>query len=225
MVLRFLRSQDRERLDRVETKVQTMIGHCRKEFDLAMSALMGEVDADSVNDELRSTDHKVNLLEREVRRELAVHASVFGGIHTPAILLYMSIVKDIERVGDYAKNLLDLAIDGADFSRVPDVEQWRQLASEVSQFIEEAGDVFRRRDEASARGMLTRGGQLLDVFDDAVTELVRAEDPGAQAVARALAHRYLKRVAAHLMNLLSAVIMPLDSIDFFYEDPEDRVDR
>jgi hypothetical protein len=29
-------------------------------------------------------------------------------------------------------------------------------------------------------------------------------------------------VVAHLMNVLSAVIMPLDQLDYFDEDPEDR---
>jgi phosphate uptake regulator len=225
MVLRFLRGQDRERLDRVEAKVQRMIAYDRDEFDLAMSGLLGKVVAAEVNDELRSTDQKVNQLEREIRRELAVHASVFGGIDTPAVLVYMSIVKDIERVGDYAKNLLDLAIDGADFSTVPTADLWTQLAAEISQYIVDSGDTFRTRDVERARRLLTRGGQLLDIFDERVTALVREPDPGPQAVARALAHRYLKRVVAHLMNLLSAVTMPLDSIDFFYEDPEDRVDR
>jgi phosphate uptake regulator len=225
MVLKFLRSQDRERLDRVEAKLQLMIGHDRHQFDLCMAALLGEVVAEEVNDELRSTDQKVNQLEREIRRELAVHASVFGGIHTPAVLLYMSIVKDVERVGDYTKNLLDLALDGTNFTRVPDTGEWVELRQEISRYIVESGETFRDRDGSRARGLLTRGSQLLDVFDERVTQLVRAADPGPQAVARALAHRYLKRVVAHLMNLLSAVIMPLHSIDFFYEDPEDRVDR
>jgi phosphate uptake regulator len=225
MVLKFLRGQDSDRLDRIEAKVQIMIGHVRNQFELAMASLLGEVVAREVNDELRSTDQKVNGLEREIRRELAVHASVMGGIHTPAILLYMSIVKDIERIGDYAKNILDLALDDANFADVPDVEMWRSLWTEVSQYITDAGATFRARDGQRARTLLTRGSQLLDQFDNGVTELVRAEEPGAQAVARALAHRYLKRVVAHLMNLLSAVIMPLDSIDYFYEDPEDRVDR
>lgn len=225
MVLKFLRGQDRERLDRIEAQVQMMIGYDRHEFDLAMSGLMGDVEAASVNEELRSTDQKVNRLEREIRRDLAIHASVFGGIDTPAVLLYMSIVKDVERVGDYAKNLLDLALDGANFSQVTDADDWRALGTEISQYIADSGAVFKTREGERARRMLTRGGQLLDSFDEGVSGLVQAEDPGVQAVARALAYRYLKRVVAHLMNLLSAVIMPLDSIDFFYEDPEDRVDR
>jgi hypothetical protein len=41
-------------------------------------------------------------------------------------------------------------------------------------------------------------------------------------VARALLHRYVKRVVAHLMNVLSAVVMPVDRLDCFDEDPEDR---
>lgn len=225
MVLKFLRGQDRERLDRIEVKVQTMLELDRYQFDLAMSALLGRVVAADVNDDLRSTDQKVNQLEREIRRELAVHASVSGGIHTPAVLVYMSIVKDIERIGDYAKNLLDLALDGATFTDVPDTDEWERLATEVSQYITDAGDSFQARDADRARRLLTHGSDLLDIFDDRVTLLVRGEDAGAQAVARALAHRYLKRVVAHLMNLLSAVIMPLHSIDYFYEDPEDRVDR
>lgn len=225
MVLKFLRGQDRERLDRIEAKVQRMIEHDRYEFDLAMSALMGDVVAADVNDDLRSTDQKVNKLEREIRRELAVHASVFGEMQTPAVLVYMSIVKDMERVGDYAKNLLDLALDGATFADVDDAAEWRRLATEISRYITDAGDAFLARDGQRARQLLTRGSDLLDVFDDGVTALVRADDTGPQAVARALAFRYLKRVVAHLMNMLSAVIMPLHSIDFFYEDPEDRVDR
>ena len=39
---------------------------------------------------------------------------------------------------------------------------------------------------------------------------------------RALAHRYLKRVVAHLMNLMSSVFMPIDKLDHFDVDPEDR---
>jgi phosphate uptake regulator len=225
MVLKFLRGQDRERLDRIEARVQVMNQLARYEFDLAMSALLGEVVAQDVNDDLRSTDQKVNALEREIRRELAVHASVFGGIDTPAVLLYMSIVKDIERIGDYAKNLLDLALDGASFADLPETGHWRQLAEEISRYIEDAAATFQARDTSRARALLTRGSKLLDVFDGGVTALVRGEDTGGQAVARALAYRYVKRVVAHLMNVLSAVIMPLDRIDFFYEDPEDRVDR
>lgn len=222
MPFKFLRGQGTERMDRIESKVQDMLRLDRHEFDLAMSALFGEVVAAEVNDELRSTDQKVNALEREIRRELVVHVSVYGGVDTPNVLIYMSIVKDIERLGDYGKNLLDLALDGANFSKVDDVEEWRRLTAETSSYISDVGTAFLKRDVEASRRLLTHGDNLLDHFDDSVSALVRGDDAGPQPVARALAHRYMKRVVAHLMNILSAVTMPIDKLDFFDEDPEDR---
>jgi phosphate uptake regulator len=212
-------------LEGIESKVQTMLAHDKYEFELAMAALMGDRVAAEVNDDLRATDQKVNRLEREIRRELMVHSSVVGGIDTSAVLVYMSIVKDIERIGDYAKNLLDLARDGANFSQVPDRDEWRRFASEISRYIVEAGAAFRARDAGRCRTLIAHGDSLLDHFDDRVSALVRGDDAEVQAVARALALRYLKRVVAHIMNLLSAVVMPFDRIDYFSEDPEDRSGR
>lgn len=222
MVFRFFGGKGSERLEAIEGKVQEMLKHDRHEFDLAMDALLGRTPPESVNDELRRTDRKVNRLEREIRRELVVHASVFGGIDTPAVLVYMSVVKDMERVGDYAKNLLDLALDGADFSNAPDADEWARLTAELGQLIDDAAGAFKLRNAARSRELLERGDELLNLFDERVTALIKEESQGPQAVPRALAHRYLKRVVAHLMNLLSAVTMPVDKIDYFDEDPEDR---
>ncbi|CAN5708238.1 phosphate signaling complex protein PhoU [soil metagenome] len=222
MAFRFLMGRGSEPLERIEAKVQSMLEHDREEFDLAMSALLGEVVASEVNSKLRSTDQKVNQLEREIRRELVIHASVLGRIETPAVLVFMSIVKDIERIGDYAKNLLDLGLDGADFSREPDADEWRDLTRRISQYMSDVGTAFAARDGERARPLLNTGGDMLGLFDDRVSALVRGEADGHQMVARALAFRYLKRVVAHLMNVLSAVVMPVDRLDYFDEDPEDR---
>jgi phosphate uptake regulator len=223
MVFNFLRrSRVTERLDSVEEKVQAMFRHDRHEFDLAVSALLGEAVASGVRGELRAADQQVNQLEREIRRELLVHASVFGGIDSPSVLVYMSIVKDIERVGDYAKNLLDLAMDGARFGELPEGAEWHRVAADVAQMIDDTGAAFRSRDGDRCRALRARGDALLHRCDQEVSALIRRDDPGAQAVARALAWRYIKRVVAHLMNVLSAVIMPLDRLDYFDEDPEDR---
>ena len=82
--------------------------------------------------------------------------------------------------------------------------------------------VLRRRLQNRIRRGGVGGDRLLDHFDERVSALLKEDPPSAQAVARALAHRYLKRVVAHLMNVLSAVIMPLDRLDYYDEDPEDR---
>lgn len=225
MVFRIFRSGGHERLERIEEKLLRMLADDRKAFDLAMSALLGDVDPHEVNSEIRTTDYRVNQAEREIRRELVVHASVAGAIETPAILIYMSIVKDIERVGDYAKNLVDLALDGANFSDGPDLDEWRDVSNRLSEYIASTAQVFGDRDQARVRDLLTEGDDLLTRFDDAVSAMVSGEDQRKYAVARALALRYLKRVLAHLMNVLTSVVMPVHLLDYFDEDPEDRDDR
>ena len=222
MAFKFRREGDSERLDRIEATLQRMIVDDLHAFELAMSALLGERSPHEVGAELRATDHGVNTAEREIRRELVVHASVLGAIDTPAILVYMSIVKDIERIGDYAKNLYDLAADGVDLSTGMHTGEITSLAQDVPAFLEAAAETFRDRDDERAKSLLREGDVLLDRFDARVSELVREEHPDHQAVAVALTHRYLKRIVAHGMNVLSAVVMPVDRLDYFDEDPEDR---
>jgi phosphate uptake regulator len=222
MVFNFRRDGDAERLDRIEDVLQEMITDDLHAFDLAMSALLGQTSPHEIGAELRATDHRVNASERDIRRELVVHASVHGAIDTPAILIYMSIVKDIERIGDYAKNLFDLAADGVDLSTGMYTGEITKLAGEVPAFLTAAAAAFADRGVERSKELLRQGDDLLDRFDDRVSALVKEEHPDRQAVAVALTHRYLKRIVAHGMNVLSAVVMPVDRLDYFDEDPEDR---
>ncbi len=220
MAFGFKRSTSRDdRLDNIEEIIQRMLADDRIVFDLAMSILLDGVDWKTVKREIKATDQRVNDGEREIRRDLVIHASVVGAIDTPAILVYMSIVKDIERIGDYGKNLRDLGKDGVDLSEFP---AWHELRDEVSQMIADTAETFAARDQERATALLVRGDELLDQFDAAVSTLVRGEDDRPHAVGRALAARYLKRIVAHLTNVLSAVVMPIDRLDYFDEDPEDR---
>ena len=222
MAFKFRRDGDADRLDRIEVTLQRMITDDLHSLDLAMSALLGQTSPHEVGAELRATDHRVNESERDIRRELVIHASVHGAIDTPAILVYMSIVKDIERIGDYAKNLFDLAADGIDLSTGLYAGELSQLAQQVPVFIQDSAKAFAERDATESKRLLQAGDVLLDNFDTRVSELVKEEHPDRHAVAVALAHRYLKRVVAHAMNVLSSVVMPVDRLDYFDEDPEDR---
>jgi phosphate uptake regulator len=132
----------------------------------------------------------------------------------------MSIVKDVERIGDYAKNLLDLAVDGGPLT--DEAGDIRAVTTQVGELLEQATLAFRDRDVVRATALLTDGDELQSTFDRHVSALVRSTEPEADAVAVALTYRYLKRIVAHLMNLLSSVVLPVDHLDHFDEDPEDR---
>lgn len=208
-----------DRLDTIEQTVAEMLENVLQAYTLAVAALLGETTHALVRDDVRRTDFQVNEGERAIRRDLVVHASIAGGREGPGLLVYMSVVKDIERVGDYAKNLLDLARDGANLGSH---DGWRDTFNDVATVIKDTHEVFAKRDVERARGMLIAGDVMLDDFDEGVSKLVSSTDGLGFAVARALAYRYLKRIVAHLMNVLSSVVMPLDQLDYFDENPEDR---
>ncbi|MDX1658391.1 MAG: PhoU domain-containing protein [Nitriliruptorales bacterium] len=222
MVLKFFRSESTDRLEEIETRLISMLSDDRHSFDVASSALLAGADPDIVGPDLRETDHRVNEAEQMVRRELVVHASVHGSVDVPAVLVYMSIVKDIERIGDYAKNIYDIAADGADLSVDDDHDDLLALRDEISRSIGEVADVFGRRDSDRAREIIGRCDELQDDLDDLVSALVTSDAVASYAVPRALFFRHCKRVVAHLMNVLTSIVMPVDQLDYFDEDPEDR---
>jgi phosphate uptake regulator len=222
MILGLSRREDAARLERIDATFQRMFTDDRHAFDLAMSALVGGASPGTVGDDLRTTDRQVNEAEREIRRELVVHASVYGGFTTPEVLVYMSIVKDVERIGDYAKNLFDIAADGIVLDQGELMNEVLSLRSRLSRMITDVAEVFEQRDGARAREMFREGDALQDDFDERVSALVTGRIGEPYAVAYALTYRYLKRIVAHLMNVLSAVVMPIDRLDFFDADPEDR---
>lgn len=222
MVLSFFRNRG-DGLENVERLIQQMLADDRHSFDAAASALIGGADPETVGPNLRETDHRVNAAEREVRRELVVHASVQGGgVDLPATLVYMSIVKDIERIGDYAKNIYDLAAEGVDFSGAEDLPSLVSHRDRVSSLISEVSQVFAERNTERARALINEGDRFLDEYDDLVNGLVHSPEPSHHGVPRALFYRHLKRIVAHLLNVLSAVIMPVDQLDYFDEDHAGR---
>ena len=56
-------------------------------------------------------DQEINAFEREVRRKIMTHLSISGTKDLGSGLILVSVVVDIERIGDYTKNIYDLACE------------------------------------------------------------------------------------------------------------------
>ena len=220
MVMSFFRS-DEGGISQIESQVQRMIADARHTFDLAMNAVTGGA-VETVADEVRRTDRQINVTEIEIRRELLVHISVHGTADAGEMLVFMNMIKDLERIGDYNKNIFDLALEGVSFSGAEDLEQILGFRDELSSRIALMGEILDTRDEDRARAYIERSDQLRREFDGLVNELVHATAPALVAVPRALLYRFLKRVAAHCANVVTAVVMPVDRLDYFDEDDDPR---
>ena len=221
MVMSFFRRPEDSGLENIESQVQRMVNDARHTFDLALSAVTGGA-VETVADEIRETDRQINATEVEIRRALLVHASVHGGIDTPEVLAFMNMIKDLERIGDYNKNIFDLAEEGVSFTESPEIETILSLRDEVSSRISLMGEILSMRDEERARTYIERGDEMRKDFDRRVNELLHSTEEAVTAVPRALLFRFLKRVSAHSSNVVSAVVMPVDQLDYYDESEDTR---
>ena len=223
MVFEFFRGGADTQLEGIEGQIIQMLLDCRHTFDLAASALVGGADPATIGPRIAEVDTGVNRAERAVRKELVVHTSVRGaGADYPLVLGFMSIVKDAERVGDYAKNIWDLSNAGIDLSAAEDIDRLTRFRDRTSQAIGETARIFRSREQTAAHELIQRLDEELDEYDAAVAEMLESTGEARPAVARALYFRHLKRISAHLMNVLSSLVMPVHRLDFYDEKKADR---
>jgi len=169
--------------------------------------------------ELYKRDVKVNKLERSIRKRVIAHLSLSGNRNDiPYCLLLMSLVKDVERIGDYAKNLAE--VRGIQPAGLPDDEltaELKQICEGVESAFKVTGEVFSRSDRDSAVSLIEDGRDHAHRSDLLLTRIADANHDSRTTTALVLATRYYKRIGGHLLNILSAVVMPLHKLDYFDE--------
>ena len=168
---------------------------------------------------LYQKDREVNKLQRTIRKKVVAHMSVAGNrTDVPYCLLLMSLVKDVERLGDYAKNLSEV-ID-LRHSVLPDDEITSELG-EIRSGVESAYqlslDVFTTSNSERAIELIAQGRDLAHRCDALLGKISRSQYDAASTTAAVLATRYYKRIDSHVLNILSAVVMPLHKVDYFDE--------
>ncbi|MCL7970792.1 MAG: hypothetical protein M8866_01715 [marine benthic group bacterium] len=164
-------------------------------------------------------DVKVNKLERKIRKQVIAHLSLASErASVPYCLLLMSLVKDVERIGDYAKNLSE----ARDYhpSALPEDEimhEMREIAGEIEASFAEIADVFETSDHERAVELIREGRDLTRRCDGVVGRVARSEYDASTATSVVMGARFYKRIAAHVLNILSSVVMPLHKLDYYDE--------
>ena len=164
-------------------------------------------------------DVKVNKLERKIRKQVIAHLSVAGNAaDVPYSLLLMSLVKDVERIGDYAKNLAEtLDVSGAILPDDDTVAELKEICNGVEGVFEAVAEVFARSDEEEAVELIRQGRDMSHRCDALIDRIAKSDYDAATTVAVTMGTRFYKRIGAHLLNILSGVVMPLHKLDYYDE--------
>jgi phosphate uptake regulator len=165
-------------------------------------------------------DVKVNELQRQIRKQVIAHLSLSGNnLSLPYCLLLISLVKDVERIGDYAKNLSEIC----EFfpGPLPDddmVAELREIRHGVETAFAAVAEVFDESDHETALGLIHQGQALARRCDVLVAKTATSTYNASTAAAVVLATRHYKRIGGHVLNILSSVVMPLHKVDYYDED-------
>ncbi len=222
MLLDFLRRTSSEGgLDHVVARSVAMLGDARHSFDLASLALLTDTDPADVEDDVRATDVRINDGENELRAELVVHVSVQGSADIGTVLGFVLLLKKIERIGDQAKNILDLALNGVSLAGFPEAAGLRDERQAISTLFGEAADLLgdpATTDEAVA-AFDRRAREVTDALQERIDGYMDSDRPGREVVPLAIYDRYVRRTVANLAGVVRTSVEPLDL--GAEDDPED----
>ena len=187
-------------------------------YDASVEALRRS-DTAEVKFDIYDADKGVNRSERGVRKKVMTHLVVSGGTNLASGLSLVSVVIDIERIGDYTKNIYDLAVHHPlRLEGGPVEENLQKVEALVSSDFKSMIEVFKDRDEEKARLIMNN---YKDGLSDACEEISNSILTGtvtdlnsSDATAVSLYARFLKRIASHSRNIVTSVVNPFHRIGY-----------
>ena len=181
--------------------------------EAAFAALM---DGTVPNQDLYELDRKINEDEIEVRRMVLEHLAANPKGDLSAGVVLISTIIDIERVGDYAKNVYEQAERlGEPWGNKDGFPEVRGLVDEMNAVFRDTALAVHSGNREQARAAMDRQYELNQKCEDYLDELCDATKLTArEVVVLALTIRFVKRIGAHLSNLASSVVNPFDRIGF-----------
>lgn len=169
---------------------------------------------------IHKADVGINKLQRSIRKKIIAHLILTEEQRDVTYcLLIMSLVKDVERLGDYAKNVSEIRSESG--GTVPEDSNGAEIKA-IREAVEETygsvNQVFATSDARTATELIQRGKVVNRRCDELIARAAASTYDAATTTALVLAARYYKRIESHLLNILSGVVMPLHKLDYFDED-------
>ena len=169
---------------------------------------------------IKLRDEEINQYHRDIRKKVVTYYSVSKDVtNINSGLVLINMVVDIERVGDYTKNILDLAKYYPKKLRSEKIsEDLRIIEQAVIERFQNTVKAVEEMDEIAAKELIKSYrsdlGRLSDnlVASSISGDLKIGEEHMASLMV--LYARYLKRIGAHLKNITSVVINPFESIGY-----------
>jgi phosphate uptake regulator len=197
---------------------ETMFTLASNNFDIATEELIRNLNIERAK--IYSTDQKINDCEKNVRKKVLEHLTINPKQDTNHSLILITVVKDLERIGDYVKNIIELANHYP--KQLPDDAYSKELITirnNMSTILKDSINIFKQADVEKAKDYYKYYRKVTEKVDTMILHILDEKDLVVrEAVIYALFSRYLKRIAAHLANILTTIINPFHLVGYGFDE-------
>lgn len=215
MVLSFIRGDSGHGgFEDIVAKSVAMLGDAYQSFELATTALLSDGGADAISQDIRDLDRRINRTENQLRRELVEHASVHGRADIASVVGLTLLLKKIERVGDHAKNILELTESGVSLADVPENETLLAERQILSDLFAQTAELVTNADSGpdAVADFAEEVNSFIADCQARIDSYVTSDRPGHEVVPLAIYYRFLRRISANLLGLVWAAVEPLPDV-------------
>ena len=211
-------------LDRAYKRSFEMLDLTYKMF-LEAKNVLRNTETNQMSFDINDQDIAVNKFQREVRKDVFNHLAMSGTEALASDLVLVSIVIDLERIGDITKNIVEVAQGHPQklSSKLFDAKVI-EMEKAVTENFELTTKAFKEADENLAAKILSEYKWISKESDEILMALMNNEDAelkAGSAVALALYIRQLKRINSHLKNVASSIVNPFHRIGYKLKKKKD----
>ena len=180
----------------------------------AKKAIQEDLEVDQKEQEIEDLCIKLLLQQQPVARDLRLISAA------------LKMITDMERIGDQAADISEIAICLAEAPYVTKLVKIPRMAEETIKMVTASIDAFVKKDLVMAQSVVDSDDIVDDLFlkvkDDLIKLIHDNADNGSQALDLLMVAKYLERIGDHAVNIAEWVIFSITGI---HKDADGNSDR
>ena len=180
---------------------QAITALIKQDTDAARKIIEYDEDIDQQEKIIENLCLKLLLQQQPVARDLRVISSA------------LKMVTDMERIGDHASDISEMAILMADRPYIKKLEHIQEMAKEASVMLVNSIEAFVNKDVKQAHEVIIKDDVVDNLFETIKNELIamihKNPDVGDQAMDLLMVAKYLERIGDHACNIADWVIFSI----------------
>lgn len=188
------------------TMIEESIGDAVKalmqqDVELAQKVMAGDEEIDRTERKIEDLCLRLLLQQQPVARDLR------------NISAALKMVTDMERIGDHATDISELAIVLLEKTYVKKLDHIEEMARETMVMLIQSLEAYVEKDLDKAQKVIAHDDVIDDLFEEVKQELIELirnhADEGEQAVDLLMVTKYFERIGDHATNIAEWVIFSI----------------